>query len=129
MPTTWCPTRVRARAGLRACSRVGAAGWVGRLGQWDGWAAGCGCHLPQLQLAWFQSSLPLNLPPLLASSLTVRLGGTMRGNTEESITRLRRRFEETVASTAAAHGCTAEVRGRQLGCRAGRFLIERAGVI
>ncbi|KAI7846414.1 hypothetical protein COHA_000124 [Chlorella ohadii] len=40
---------------------------------------------------------------------TVRLGGTMRGNTEESITHLRRRFEETVASTAAAHGCTAEV--------------------
>lgn len=35
----------------------------------------------------------------------------MRGNTEESITHLRRRFEETVASTAAAHGCTAEVGG------------------
>lgn len=35
----------------------------------------------------------------------------MRGNSDESIQHLRRRFEETVASTAAAHGCTAEVGG------------------
>lgn len=58
----------------------------------------------------------------------VRLGGTMRANTDEGITQLRRRFEETVASTAAAHGCTAEVgRGQCNGRQQRRALDGPAG--
>ncbi|KAI3426500.1 hypothetical protein D9Q98_008865 [Chlorella vulgaris] len=38
-----------------------------------------------------------------------RFGGTMRSNTDQGMQRLRRRLEELVAATAAAHGCTAEV--------------------
>ncbi|KAL4444571.1 hypothetical protein ABPG77_002388 [Micractinium sp. CCAP 211/92] len=39
----------------------------------------------------------------------VKLGGTVRANTDEVMTRLRRRVEETLAGAAAAHGCTVEV--------------------
>lgn len=45
-----------------------------------------------------------------APDAAVKLGGTVRANSEESMTRLRRRVEETLAGAAAAHGCTAEVR-------------------
>ncbi|KAL4436591.1 hypothetical protein ABPG75_003730 [Micractinium tetrahymenae] len=39
----------------------------------------------------------------------VKLGGTVRANSDEGMSRLRRRVEEALAGVAAAHGCTVEV--------------------
>lgn len=44
----------------------------------------------------------------------VRIGGTVRHTSDAGMAALRKRLEETVAATAAAHGCTAEVRPRRL---------------
>lgn len=49
-------------------------------------------------------------PPPAHPTEAVRIGGTVRHTSDEGMAALRKRLEESVAATAAAHGCTAEVR-------------------
>jgi hypothetical protein len=115
MRTTLCLTRV---GGRLCCGQVHLHGLVGFSSGLFGTqqpAKSASCTTTRRLLARQTAStntartLPPPFPP--CSRCAASFGGTMRSNTDQGMQRLRRRLEELVAATAAAHGCTAEVGG------------------